>query len=79
MREFIHETLRKEMAFSSPDQGKVVYFTGHSLGGVIACFAALDFSMHSKDRIDKFTRHQKLRLVDIDTVWFNGLFFSENV
>jgi alpha-beta hydrolase superfamily lysophospholipase len=53
------------MSFTSPEKGKEVYFTGHSLGGVIACFAALDFTMYSKDRIDKFSRHQKLRLVDI--------------
>jgi hypothetical protein len=61
VREFIHETLRKELAFTSPDKNKELYFTGHSLGGVIASFAALDFVMHSKDRIDKFSRHQKLR------------------
>jgi hypothetical protein len=59
----MHETLRKEMALTAPEKAKEVYFTGHSLGGVIASFAALDFTIHSKDRIDKFSRHLKLRSV----------------
>lgn len=61
VREFIHETLRKEMAITSPAKGKNIYFTGHSLGGVIACFAALDFTIYSKERIDKFNRLIALR------------------
>mmetsp|Transcript_13950 Transcript_13950/g.25988 ORF Transcript_13950/g.25988 Transcript_13950/m.25988 type:complete len:637 (-) Transcript_13950:393-2303(-) len=61
VREFIHETLRKELALTSPSKGKHIYFTGHSLGGVIACFAALDFTIYSKDRIDKYNRLIELR------------------
>ena len=60
VRDFIHMTLRRELTISS---GREVFFTGHSLGGVLACYAALDFTLHSKDRIDKFNRHSKLRLV----------------
>lgn len=56
LRDFIHRTLRAELS-TSPGQ---VIFTGHSLGGALATFAALDFSVHSLSRINKYIRHRKL-------------------
>jgi putative lipase involved disintegration of autophagic bodies len=56
LREFIHRTLRLELS-ENPSQ---VIFTGHSLGGAMATFAALDFSVHSLTRINKYIRHKKM-------------------
>jgi hypothetical protein len=59
VREFIHIKLRETLS-ENPSQ---VFFTGHSLGGALATFAALDFSIHSLDRINKYIRHRKLGFV----------------
>lgn len=57
VREFIHLKLR-EILVINPSK---VIFTGHSLGGALATYAALDFSIHSLTRINKYIRHKKIR------------------
>ena len=57
VREFVHLKLREILALN-PSK---VLFTGHSLGGALATFAAIDFSIHSLTRINKYVRHRKIR------------------
>jgi hypothetical protein len=53
IRVFVHATLRKELAREAAD----VIFTGHSLGGAMATFAAVDFTIHSLPRIKSHLKH----------------------
>jgi len=55
VREFIHAILRKELARNPT----TVYFTGHSLGGALATFAALDVTMHTIPRVNAWLKHQE--------------------
>lgn len=55
MREFIHAILRKELVRNPT----TVYFTGHSLGGALATFAALDVTMHTIPRVNAWLKHQE--------------------
>jgi hypothetical protein len=61
VREFIHIKLRETLA----EDPTLVFFTGHSLGGALATFAALDFTIHSLDRINRYVRHRKIRLTTL--------------
>jgi hypothetical protein len=36
-----------------------IYFTGHSLGGALATFAALDISLHTIPRVNAYLKHQE--------------------
>lgn len=49
----LHAILRRELSQEPAD----IIFTGHSLGGAIATYAALDFSLHSLPRIKSHLRY----------------------
>jgi len=54
VRGFLHATLREELvAFPT-----TVHFTGHSLGGALATFAAIDVQMHTIPRVNEYLKHQ---------------------
>ena len=52
VRDFIHLTLRRELSRSPTS----VYFTGHSLGGALATFAALDVTIHTLPRVNAYLK-----------------------
>lgn len=54
-RLFIHSALRFELSKRPAN----VYFTGHSLGGALATYAALDFSLNSLPRIHEYLKFQE--------------------
>lgn len=54
VREFIHAILRKELVRNPT----TVFFTGHSLGGALATFAALDVQTHTVPRVNAWLKHQ---------------------
>ncbi len=54
VRDFVHAILRKELV-KSPT---TVFFTGHSLGGALATYAALDVSIHTVPRVNAFLKHR---------------------
>jgi hypothetical protein len=70
-RGFVHAVVRRELA-KDPTR---VYFTGHSLGGVLASYAALDVAIHTIPRV-----HSHLSRVNEDNL-ANGLqnFVDPNV
>lgn len=47
IRDELHEFLRKELK----NEPAEIFFTGHSLGGALATFGAIDFSIHSLPRL----------------------------
>jgi predicted lipase len=53
-RTFVHSTLRRELV-KTPTS---VFFTGHSLGGALCTFAAIDVSLHSIPRVTKYLMYQ---------------------
>ena len=55
VREFIHAILRKELVRNPT----TVFFTGHSLGGALATFAALDVTLHTVPRVNAWLKHQE--------------------
>lgn len=55
VREFIHAILRKELSRNPT----TVFFTGHSLGGALATFAALDVTLHTVPRVNAWLKHQE--------------------
>jgi poly(3-hydroxybutyrate) depolymerase len=55
VRDFVHETLRKEL-IADP---RHVYFTGHSLGGALATLAAFDCSVHTIPRVNTYFEHKR--------------------
>jgi alpha-beta hydrolase superfamily lysophospholipase len=36
-----------------------VFFTGHSLGGALATYAALDFTIHTLPRVNAYLKHKE--------------------
>lgn len=52
-REFVHRVLRRELG-ESPAAS--VFFTGHSLGGALATFAAIDVRMHTLPRVNAWLK-----------------------
>lgn len=54
VRGFIHGVLRAELV-KNPT---TVFFTGHSLGGALASFAAIDFKLTSLPRINNYLKYQ---------------------
>lgn len=60
IRGFLHGILRAEL-MKNPN---TVVFTGHSLGGALATFAAIDFKLTTLPRITRYLKHQaKLHLL----------------
>jgi predicted lipase len=55
VRSYLHEIVRRELK----RQPSAVYCTGHSLGGALATFAALDISIHTIPRVNAYLRHQE--------------------
>ena len=55
VREFIHAILRRELSRNPT----TVFFTGHSLGGALATFAALDVTLHTVPRVNAWLKHQE--------------------
>jgi putative lipase involved disintegration of autophagic bodies len=55
VRDFVHAILRRELV-KNPT---TVYFTGHSLGGALATFAALDVTLHTVPRVNAWLKHQE--------------------
>jgi alpha-beta hydrolase superfamily lysophospholipase len=55
VRDFVHAILRKEL-IKTPT---TVFFTGHSLGGALATYAALDVSIHTVPRVNAFLKHKE--------------------
>lgn len=53
LREFVHRVLRRELS-ESPSSS--VFFTGHSLGGAVATFAAVDVRIHTLPRVNAWLR-----------------------
>lgn len=53
VRGFLHGKLRQEL-MRNPT---TVVFTGHSLGGALATYAALDISMHTIPRVNAYLKH----------------------
>jgi hypothetical protein len=53
VRGFLHGKLRQEL-IRNPN---TVIFTGHSLGGALATFAALDVSIHTIPRVNAYLKH----------------------
>eukprot|EP01034_Spumella_vulgaris_P028050 gene28050-34847_t len=58
VRDFVHAILRREL-IKSPT---TVFFTGHSLGGALATYAALDFSIHTVPRVNAYLKHKERQL-----------------
>jgi predicted lipase len=58
-REFIHAILRRELS----QNPTTVYFSGHSLGGALATFAALDVSINTVPRVNAWLKHQEKYVV----------------
>lgn len=54
VRGFLHGVLRAEL-MKNPT---TVIFTGHSLGGALATYAALDFKLNSLPRIQAYLKYQ---------------------
>ena len=60
MRDFIHSIIRRELKYNPT----TLFFTGHSLGGALATYAALDVTIHTLPRVNKYLKHQcKLVLI----------------
>jgi predicted lipase len=55
VRSYLHEIVRRELK----RQPSAVYCTGHSLGGALATFAAVDISIHTIPRVNAYLRHQE--------------------
>lgn len=55
-REFVHRVLRREL---SESPAASVFFTGHSLGGAIATFAAMDVRLHTLPRVNAWLKVSK--------------------
>lgn len=53
VRGFVHGKLRQELVRNPT----TVMFTGHSLGGALATFAALDVSIHTIPRVNAYLKH----------------------
>ncbi len=54
VRGFVHGVLRHELA-KNPT---TVFFTGHSLGGALASYAALDVSINTIPRVNAYLKHK---------------------
>lgn len=52
-RSFVHSVLRRELKVAPTS----VFFTGHSLGGALATYAALDFTIHTLPRVTAYHTH----------------------
>ena len=55
VRSYVHEILRRELK----KQPAPIFFTGHSLGGALATFAALDVSLNTIPRVNAYLKHQE--------------------
>jgi Wnt-binding factor required for Wnt secretion/Lipase (class 3) len=56
VRLFVHAILRREL-IKEPSK---VYFTGHSLGGALTTFAAMDVSIHTLPRVNAYLKQKAL-------------------
>lgn len=54
VRGFVHGVLRHELVRNPT----TVFFTGHSLGGALATYAALDVSLYTIPRVNAYLKHQ---------------------
>lgn len=57
VRPFIHTILRRELSKNPSAQ---VYFCGHSLGGALATFAAMDVTIHTLPRINAYLKYKAM-------------------
>lgn len=55
VREFVHNVLRRELS----REPAVVYFTGHSMGGALACIASADVALNTLPRVNAFLKHKR--------------------
>lgn len=75
MREFIHAILRRELSRNPT----TVFFTGHSLGGALATFAALDVTLHTVPRVNAWLKHQeKYAIVILSFVVYLSKFYAND-
>jgi len=56
VRDFVHTEVRNALK----EQPGHLFFTGHSLGGALATFAALDVQVHTLPRLNKYHYHRWL-------------------
>jgi hypothetical protein len=76
VRSYLHEIVRRELKMHPAP----IYFTGHSLGGALATFAALDISLHTIPRVNAFLKHQeKYATVTLFYNVFSFLIFHFNL